>query len=146
MRLRQWNRGDAGLERSAESGLLGIPSGNELSNRYQANTGRRKCMLLLVLLIAGMIIVLIYKPRSSSSIPGPSSPTLSSPISAVAAAASAVSTEEGGKGTDLGSVADAVAGARPWIRPPSVPGYGGAFVADSEERRSGILGRYTRHP
>ena len=31
--------------------------------RYQANTGRRKCILFLILIIVGLIIVLIYKPR-----------------------------------------------------------------------------------
>ena len=36
-------------------------------SRYQANTGRRKCILFLVLCIVGLIIVLIYKPRSHPS-------------------------------------------------------------------------------
>ena len=46
--------------------------------RYQANTGRRKCILLLVLIIVGLIIVLIYKPRGHSS-PAPPVETPSSP-------------------------------------------------------------------
>lgn len=33
---------------------------------YQAKTGRRKCILFLILLIVGLIIVLVYKPRGSS--------------------------------------------------------------------------------
>lgn len=33
------------------------------AQRYQANTGRRKCILFLILIIVGLIIVLIYKPR-----------------------------------------------------------------------------------
>jgi hypothetical protein len=37
--------------------------------RYQSNAGRRKCILFLVLCIVGLIIVLVYKPRSSSSSP-----------------------------------------------------------------------------
>lgn len=45
--------------------------------RYQKNTGRRRCILLLVLIIFGLIIVLIYKPRGrskplSEGIPSPS--------------------------------------------------------------------------
>jgi syntaxin 16 len=35
----------------------------KVAQRYQANTGRRKCILFLILLIVGLIIVLIYKPR-----------------------------------------------------------------------------------
>jgi len=34
--------------------------------RYQSNAGRRKCILFLILLIVGLVIVLVYKPRSSS--------------------------------------------------------------------------------
>lgn len=32
-------------------------------NRYQKNTGRRKCIFLLLLVIFGLILVLIFKPR-----------------------------------------------------------------------------------
>jgi syntaxin 16 len=39
------------------------------SGRYQANTGRRKCILFLILIIVGLVIVLIYKPRSSADNP-----------------------------------------------------------------------------
>ena len=45
------------------------------------STGRRKCIFLLLLIIFGLIIVLIFKPRrhSSSSLPAPStSPSPSS--------------------------------------------------------------------
>jgi hypothetical protein len=37
-----------------------------LTCRYQSNAGRRKCILFLILLIVGLVIVLVYKPRSSS--------------------------------------------------------------------------------
>ncbi|OCF34380.1 syntaxin 16 [Kwoniella heveanensis BCC8398] len=51
----------------------------KVAQRYQTNTGRRKCILFLVLSIVGLIIILIYKPRGSSSditpIPIPSSPS-----------------------------------------------------------------------
>lgn len=45
--------------------------------RYQANTGRRKCILLLVLLIVGLIIILIYKPRGHSE---PNQPDTTTPV------------------------------------------------------------------
>lgn len=35
--------------------------------RYQKNTGRRSCIFLLVLIIFGLIIVLVLKPRRHSS-------------------------------------------------------------------------------
>ncbi|KAL7419442.1 t-SNARE affecting a late Golgi compartment protein 2 [Cryptotrichosporon argae] len=38
----------------------------KVAQRYQANTGRRRCILLLVLIIVGLVIVLIYKPRNHS--------------------------------------------------------------------------------
>lgn len=37
-----------------------------LTDRYQSNAGRRKCILFLILLIVGLVIVLVYKPRSNS--------------------------------------------------------------------------------
>jgi hypothetical protein len=43
--------------------------GRKLMGRYQSNAGRRKCILFLVLCVVGLIIVLVYKPRSSSSSP-----------------------------------------------------------------------------
>ncbi|KAL0576658.1 t-SNARE affecting a late Golgi compartment protein 2 [Marasmius crinis-equi] len=44
------------------------------ATRYQKNTGRRKCIFLLVLIIFGVIIAIIYKPRRHSSTdPVPSS-------------------------------------------------------------------------
>jgi len=35
--------------------------------RYQKNTGRRSCIFLLLLIIFGLIIVLIFKPRRHST-------------------------------------------------------------------------------
>ena len=35
--------------------------------RYQKNTGRRQCIFLLLLIIFGLIMVLIFKPRRHSS-------------------------------------------------------------------------------
>lgn len=43
-----------------------------VAKRYQSNTGKRKCILLLILIIVGLIIVLIYKPRRHAS---PADPT-----------------------------------------------------------------------
>lgn len=34
-----------------------------VAKRYQSNSGKRRCILLLVLIIVGLVIVLIYKPR-----------------------------------------------------------------------------------
>lgn len=45
--------------------------------RYQKNTGRRSCIFLLVLIIFGLIIVLIFKPRRHP----PSSVTPQPPLS-----------------------------------------------------------------
>ena len=62
----------------------------KVAQTYQARTGRRKCILFLVLCIVGLIIVLIYKPRghssSSPSSPAPSdiSPSGSASISSAA--------------------------------------------------------------
>ena len=39
-----------------------------VAERYQRRTGRRKCICFLVLVIVGLIIVLIYKPRGHSNI------------------------------------------------------------------------------
>lgn len=36
-------------------------------NRYQRNTTRRQCIFLLVLIILGLIVVLIFKPRRNST-------------------------------------------------------------------------------
>jgi len=38
-----------------------------VAERYQRRTGRRKCICFLVLVIVGLIIVLIYKPRGHSN-------------------------------------------------------------------------------
>lgn len=52
--------------------------------RYQKNTGRRSCIFLLLLIIFGLVIVLVFKPRRdsdpSTSPPFPSgSPETESP-------------------------------------------------------------------
>ena len=48
--------------------------------RYQKNTGRRACIFLLLLIIFGLIIVLIFKPRRhASSAPSPPSVSALSP-------------------------------------------------------------------
>ncbi|WWC73846.1 uncharacterized protein I206_107818 [Kwoniella pini CBS 10737] len=47
--------------------LKGAEEELKVAQRYQANTGRRKCILFLFLCILGLIIILIYKPRSNSS-------------------------------------------------------------------------------
>ncbi|WWC66037.1 uncharacterized protein I303_108659 [Kwoniella dejecticola CBS 10117] len=47
--------------------LKGAEEELKVAQRYQANTGRRKCILFLFLCIIGLIIILIYKPRSHSS-------------------------------------------------------------------------------
>ncbi|KDN46196.1 hypothetical protein RSAG8_04423, partial [Rhizoctonia solani AG-8 WAC10335] len=38
----------------------------DIATRYQRNTGRRKCIFLLLLIIFGLILVLIFKPRKHS--------------------------------------------------------------------------------
>ncbi|KAG6378184.1 t-SNARE [Boletus reticuloceps] len=51
----------------------------DVATRYQKNTGRRKIIFLLLLIIFGLIVVLIFKPRRHpSSIAIPSNP-MSSP-------------------------------------------------------------------
>jgi syntaxin 16 len=41
------------------------------ATRYQKNTGRRKLIFLLLLIIFGLIVVLIFKPRRPSSLDSP---------------------------------------------------------------------------
>ncbi|WRT69855.1 uncharacterized protein IL334_006846 [Kwoniella shivajii] len=55
--------------------LKGAEEELKVAQRYQANTGRRKCIFFLILCIVGLIIILIYKPRSSPSHPSPSPTT-----------------------------------------------------------------------
>ncbi|EDR11467.1 syntaxin-like t-SNARE protein TLG2 [Laccaria bicolor S238N-H82] len=53
-----------------------------VATKYQKNTGRRKCIFLLLLIIFGLVVVLLFKPKkrgTSSPIPLPSSPS-SQPI------------------------------------------------------------------
>ncbi|KAG9126075.1 hypothetical protein FRC07_005000 [Ceratobasidium sp. 392] len=38
----------------------------DIATHYQRNTGRRKCIFLLLLIIFGLILVLIFKPRKRS--------------------------------------------------------------------------------
>ncbi|KAH9040786.1 t-SNARE [Lactarius pseudohatsudake] len=46
----------------------------EIATRYQKNTGRRKCIFLLLLIIFGLIVVLIFKPRRHSPAVTPITP------------------------------------------------------------------------
>jgi len=52
-----------------------------IATTYQKNTGRRKCIFLLLLIIFGLIMVLIFKPRRHSSVPA-APPSVSTPASA----------------------------------------------------------------
>jgi len=60
------------------------------AEKYQKSTGRRQCIFLLVLIILGLILVLIFKPRRhsvpSSPTPSPSS-SPSSPLDTLATTA-----------------------------------------------------------
>ncbi|KAA1472899.1 t-SNARE [Dentipellis sp. KUC8613] len=51
----------------------------DVATRYQKNTGRRKCIFLLLLIIFGLIVVLIFKPRRHAQPPSPAPPLPSSP-------------------------------------------------------------------
>ncbi|EKM80967.1 hypothetical protein AGABI1DRAFT_112672 [Agaricus bisporus var. burnettii JB137-S8] len=56
----------------------------DVAQTYQQRTGRRKCIFLLLLIIFGLIVVLIFKPRRhSASAPSPSLPTSPSGVSGV---------------------------------------------------------------
>jgi len=47
----------------------------DVATRYQKNTGRRSCIFLLILIIFGLVIVLVFKPRRHPiSPPSPESP------------------------------------------------------------------------
>ncbi|KAF8584844.1 t-SNARE [Ramaria rubella] len=48
-----------------------------IATRYQKNTGRRKCIFLLILIIIGLVLVLIFKPHRQNvePAPPPSSPS-----------------------------------------------------------------------
>ncbi|PFH51488.1 hypothetical protein AMATHDRAFT_142393 [Amanita thiersii Skay4041] len=48
----------------------------DVATRYQRNTGRRQCIFLLSLIIFGLIIVLIFKPRRHVTLPPPQSPPI----------------------------------------------------------------------
>jgi len=50
----------------------------DVATRYQKNTGRRSCIFLLLLIIFGLIMVLIFKPKRHSISP-PSSVDISHP-------------------------------------------------------------------
>ncbi|QRV79517.1 SNARE affecting a late Golgi compartment protein 2 [Ceratobasidium sp. AG-Ba] len=41
----------------------------DIATQYQRNTGRRKCIFLLLLIIFGLVLVLIFKPRKRSPPP-----------------------------------------------------------------------------
>ncbi|KAI0063556.1 t-SNARE [Artomyces pyxidatus] len=49
----------------------------DIATRYQKNTGRRKCIFLLLLIIFGLVVVLIFKPRRHAA--PPTSPLPSDP-------------------------------------------------------------------
>ncbi|KAF4620810.1 hypothetical protein D9613_000692 [Agrocybe pediades] len=51
-----------------------------VATRYQKNTGKRKCIFLLLLIIFGLIIVLIFKPKRHSSVPTPPPPIPSAKV------------------------------------------------------------------
>ncbi|KAG9039690.1 hypothetical protein FRB95_007117 [Tulasnella sp. JGI-2019a] len=53
----------------------------QVATRYQKNTGRRKCIFLLLLIIFGLILVLIFKPRRRSA-PVATAPVSTAPASA----------------------------------------------------------------
>ncbi|RXK37502.1 syntaxin 16 [Tremella mesenterica] len=63
--------------------LTGAVEELKTAQRYQANTGRRKCILFLVLCIVGVIIVLIYKPRSHDAIPVVPSDSTDYPVNTI---------------------------------------------------------------
>ncbi|KAI0371034.1 t-SNARE [Pilatotrama ljubarskyi] len=42
-----------------------------VATKYQKNTGRRQCIFLLLLIIFGLIVVLIFKPRRHHDAPAP---------------------------------------------------------------------------
>ncbi|KAI0036883.1 t-SNARE [Vararia minispora EC-137] len=46
----------------------------QVATRYQKNTGRRKCIFLLLLIIFGLVLVLIFKPRNHGTLPPPPPP------------------------------------------------------------------------
>ena len=48
--------------------LVAAESELKQAARYQANTGRRKCILFLILIIVGLVIVLVYKPRGGAEL------------------------------------------------------------------------------
>ena len=47
--------------------------------RYQKNTGKRKCIFLLLLIIFGLIVVLIFKPKGHRTAP-PAPPPPATPV------------------------------------------------------------------
>ncbi|KAG9009619.1 hypothetical protein FRB94_011882 [Tulasnella sp. JGI-2019a] len=57
----------------------------QVATRYQKNTGRRKCIFLLLLIIFGLILVLIFKPRRRSA------PVATAPVSTASASATDLS-------------------------------------------------------
>ncbi|PIL34155.1 transporter [Ganoderma sinense ZZ0214-1] len=60
----------------------------DTATRYQKNTGRRQCIFLLLLIIFGLIVVLIFKPRRHPS--PPALPPAQPPLPTAAASPTAV--------------------------------------------------------
>ncbi|KZS98338.1 t-SNARE [Sistotremastrum niveocremeum HHB9708] len=50
----------------------------EIATTYQKNTGRRQCIFLLILIILGLILILIFKPRRGADSPHSQDPQLPS--------------------------------------------------------------------
>ena len=64
---------------SSPLSLLAPRSGRDAdsqAHRYQKNTGRRQCIFLLLLVIFGLVIALIFKPRRHAAPPPPPAPDL----------------------------------------------------------------------
>ena len=51
-----------------------VSSPMTIFHRYQKNTGKRKCIFLLLLIIFGLIVVLIFKPKGHRTAPPPPTP------------------------------------------------------------------------
>ncbi|KAG8934784.1 hypothetical protein FRC02_009231 [Tulasnella sp. 418] len=87
----------------------------EVATTYQKNTGRRKCIFLLVLIIVGLILVLIFKPRRPKSSPPADSSSSQSISQRLQVRSSFMTDSPAGHGTrDWGSMFAAAAAAARW--------------------------------